>query len=173
MARWQLLLLRGRAGRFLPDPSMTTRRLSVDVPQDMGASPLATGLSPTVEPASSLAGSAASIPSAAAWRLMFDDGGERFCVRFDQRSDYWPNAIELRANDSDSAWIHIDLEHARWVAERILQAHRMMTDAQGTSGSAQDRNGLDPKGAGPVAKPCAQPSAPNISNPEDQSNVSS
>jgi hypothetical protein len=47
----------------------------------MGASLSATGLSPTVEPASSLAGSAASIPSADTW----------FC----DRGDFWGTIRQL------------------------------------------------------------------------------
>jgi hypothetical protein len=41
-----------------------------------------------------------------------------------------------------------------------LVAYLRARHAQGTSGSAQDGNRLDPKGAGPVPKGCARPLSP-------------
>jgi hypothetical protein len=71
----------------------------------------------------------------------------------------------LNAGEAAAMWnayrVEGDAELARRKAESI---RRWARPASGTSGSAQDRNGLDPKGAGPAPKEDAHPSSPGVSH---------
>lgn len=127
--------------------------------KDLGRSADAAGLSPTVEPASSLAGSAASIPSAKKWSRMptwkraLRPIAEQFARQFRNLDDEYLAALveaEGQVSSTNCWWVEFHVAHAAAEIARAELDNRKPASAIET-GTAETE-GLGPKAESAVGE---------------------